>query len=152
MQKLTTRLVLWATLASLAVLLGGVAIPAIGQDDKPAAKKAATGKAKKSRGRLPSYYRMVVDEKQRETIYKVQAEYKAKINALKAELAALIKERDGKIAAVLTPEQSKKVEALKAEAKVKRAKKRSARKNKKKPAPEAPPKNDRPAPAREPTD
>ena len=135
MNKVSTQVLLWAALASLAVLLGGAASPAIGQDEKPAAKKAAAKKAKKPRGRLPAYYGEVVNEKQRETIYKIQAEYKSKIDALKAELAALMKERNKKVAAVLTPEQAKKVKELKAKAKAERAKKRPAKKKKASKAP-----------------
>ena len=57
----TTRVLAWIGLASLAIVLAGVA-PAIGQDNTPP-EKAAIEKPKKPRGRLPNYYRLVVEEK-----------------------------------------------------------------------------------------
>ena len=126
------RILLWGTLASLGIVLAGTDRPAVGQDTKPEVDKAeaepaAPAKAKKFRGRLPNYYRQVVDEKQRQTIYQIQEEYASKIAALRAQLAAVTKERDEKVAAVLTPEQLKKVEELAAEAKAKRERKKSAK-------------------------
>jgi hypothetical protein len=69
--------------------------------------------AKKSRprGRLPKYYATVVNEKQREDIYRIQEEYELKLKALQAQLDAMKKEKDQKIEAVLTPEQKKKLDA-----------------------------------------
>lgn len=86
--------------------------------------KTSAKKAKAPRGRLPAYYRKVVDREQREDIYAVQREYAARIDDLKAKLAALVKERDAKIAAVLTPQQQDKVRQLREEAKAKRAAKK----------------------------
>jgi capsule polysaccharide export protein KpsE/RkpR len=75
------------------------------------------------KGRLPNYYTDVVTEKQREDIYKIQEEYKPKIDALKTQLDALNKEMNDKISALLTAEQKKKVEdAAAAAAKAKSAK------------------------------
>ena len=128
-----------STLALLAIMLVLVHDRALSQE-KPADQKApATAKPeatapaaakprktaakprKKPRGRLPAYYKDVVDKQQREKIYAIQQEHKPQIDALKAQLAALMKERDEKIAAVLTPEQQKKVEQLRQEAKARRA-------------------------------
>lgn len=85
------------------------------QDVKPAAAE------KKPGNRLPPYYRGVVDEKQRDAIYKIQEQYRSKIDDLKAQLAAAMKERDDKIVAVLTVEQQAKIQSLSAAAKAKRA-------------------------------
>ncbi|HYW78033.1 MAG TPA: hypothetical protein VE890_00585 [Thermoguttaceae bacterium] len=76
---------------------------------------------KKFQGRLPAYYRTVVDQKQREAIYAIQKEYWTQIEALKAQLEALTKQRDEKITAVLTPEQLKQVEATALAVKAKRS-------------------------------
>ena len=106
----------------LATVLAWTALPAPGQEAAAEPKPPAGQKAKKFRGRLPSYYPQVVDEKQRETIYKIQEEYASKIADLKAQLAAITKQRDEKVIAVLTPEQLNKIEQLKAEAQQKRKK------------------------------
>lgn len=106
---------------------------AVSQDKPPAEKAADTAKPEsqpaegkkakpeKSKGRLPPYFAEVVDQKQREEIYRIQEEFGPKIDALKAQLAALAKDRDEKIAAVLTPEQAKKLGQLRDAAKAKRA-------------------------------
>jgi len=121
--------VLWTTFVLLGVLMTGSGRKALGQDGAAEAEPAVE-KTKEFRGRLPNYYRFVVDEKQRETIYTIQEEYVGRIDALKAQLAALTKERDEKVAAVLTPEQLKEVERLAAEAKAQReAKKPTTKKS-----------------------
>ena len=114
-----SRAWLWTTLASLAIAASVVAPTAFSQD-KPEDAKPAAAPQKKFKGRLPAHYRLVVDKKQRETIYGIQEEYSAQIKALKAQLADLMKQRDSKIAAVLTPQQQKKVEEAVAAAKAKR--------------------------------
>lgn len=73
------------------------------------------------RGRLPAHYGKVVTEEQRTAIYKIQEEYRPKIEALKAQLEAIEKQRDEKIAAVLTPEQKKQIEQAITQGKEKRA-------------------------------
>ena len=103
----TSRFLCWATLASLAVAFAAVTQPALGAD-------GPVRKTLSKRGRLPAHYAPVVDEKQREDIYKIQEEYRPKIEALETQLKALKKERDDKIAALLTAEQKKLVEAAKA--------------------------------------
>jgi hypothetical protein len=125
MRSVSIRLRTCCVLASLAIAAVLAGQPACAQD-KPAdasrarAKSAEQGKAAARRGILPPYFRGVVDEKQRDAIYKIQEEYGAKIAALKAQLEAATKERDAKIAALLTPEQKNKLEQLQTEAKVKR--------------------------------
>jgi hypothetical protein len=74
-------------------------------------------KKTRGRGRLPNYYANVVTEQQKDEIYKIQEEYKPKIDAAKAQLDALKKELNEKISAVLTADQKKKVEEAEAVAK-----------------------------------
>jgi hypothetical protein len=107
-------------LVSLGIVLAYLASPTVGEDKAAVARPAAAKEAKKPRGRLPSFYKEVVDQKQREAIYKIQEGYGPKIADLRAQLEALTKERDERIAAVLTPEQRKKLEDLRAAAKAKR--------------------------------
>jgi hypothetical protein len=78
------------------------------------------------KGRLPNHYAEVVTEKQKEDIYKIQEEYKPKIDALKAQLDAVNKEMNDKISAVLTADQKKKVEEAEAAAKAKSPKEEKA--------------------------
>ena len=59
----------------------------------------------------------MVNEKQREEIYKIEDEYQPKIEALQKQLDAPRKERDEKISAVLTAEQKKQLEEAAAKAK-----------------------------------
>jgi hypothetical protein len=96
-------------------------------DPKPAAKKPGPEEDEPS-GRLPPYYKDVVDDKQRDQIYSIQAEYADRIERLKRQLAELEEQRDGRIEAVLTPQQKAKVEAARAEAKSKKAAKKSKQK------------------------
>jgi Spy/CpxP family protein refolding chaperone len=70
---------------------------------------------------LPAHYAQVIDEKQRDEIYKIQEEYQPKIEALQSQLNALKKERDEKISAVLTAEQKKQVDQAAAKRKSKDA-------------------------------
>ena len=119
MRPTSTRIALWTTLGSLGIVLAYLASPTVGEDKAAAAKPAAVKEVKTPR-RLPSFFKEVVDQKQRETIYKIQEEYGPKIADLRAQLEALTKQRDEKIAAVLTPEQLKKIEDLRAAAKAKR--------------------------------
>ena len=126
------RVPAWAALVCLASILTPADFT-VAQDTKADAgaaveKKASAEKPKKFRGRLPNYYRKVVDEKQRQSIYQVQEEYASRIAALRAQLDAIMKERDEKVTAVLTPEQLQKVEQLKAAAQAEREKKKSAEK------------------------
>jgi Spy/CpxP family protein refolding chaperone len=86
------------------------------QDTK--SKKAEAKEKAPAKGRLPQYYSKAdVDDKQRDTIYKIQADYEAQIDKLTAELTALKAKRDAEIRAVLTKEQQKKLDAAIEEAK-----------------------------------
>jgi hypothetical protein len=71
--------------------------------------------------RLPAYYTRVVNQKQREQIYDVQAKYQPEIDALEEQLQALIAKRDAEIEAVLTPEQRETLAKFKADAAAQRS-------------------------------
>lgn len=122
-RKSFSQVWLWGTLVSLAIALAGAsqADSQAGSQETPSGETEAAAPQKKFQGRLPAYYRTVVDEKQRASIYAIQKEYWTQIEDLKAQLEALAKQRDEKIAAVLTPEQLKQVEATATAAKAKRA-------------------------------
>lgn len=111
-------------LGVVALVLAGMAAtqqPLRGQDTAKPEVKAAKPRAK-SRGRLPAHYGAVVDEEQREKIYRIQQGYQSQIEALQAQLAALREKQDAEIEAILTPDQKEKVKELAAAAKAKRAK------------------------------
>ena len=76
---------------------------------------------KKLHGRLPAYYRLVVSEEQRMEIYRIQAEYKDRIQSLQDQLKELKHKRDARIVSVLTEEQKKQVEEAATKAKAKKA-------------------------------
>ena len=116
------------TLASvvLAIVFLGADRLVVGQDSAADVKPAAA--EKKPGNRLPPYYRSVVDEKQRDAIYKIQEQHRSKIDDLKAQLAAAMKQRDDQIVAVLTPEQQAKIQALIAAAKAKKTVEKPAEK------------------------
>jgi hypothetical protein len=102
-----------------ALLVLSESAPRVSAADGPVAQ---TVKKVRPRGRLPKHYADVVTEKQREDIYKIQEEYKPKLEALQAQLDAMNKEMNEKIKTVLTPEQKKKVEDAEAGDKTKSAK------------------------------
>lgn len=103
MKTPTGRFLCCAALVSLAVAFAATDQRAFG-DEQPAKK------AKRVYRRLPAHYADVVNQEQREKIYKLQEEYKPKIDEIQAQLNALKKELDDKISAVLTAEQRKRVE------------------------------------------
>ena len=116
MRTIATRLVCWMMLMSLAVVFCAVEQPALGAEGKATLKKVLGRKGR----RLPAHYAQVVNEKQREEIYKIEDEYQPKIEALQKQLDALRKERDEKISAVLTAEQKKQLEEAAVKAKANR--------------------------------
>jgi hypothetical protein len=123
----------WGLAAAAVLTVAVMCTPgsAIAQDGAGSGETAA-GKAsepKKPRGRLPAYYGQVVDEKQREAIYAIQADYAGRISALQAQLDALIGERDQKVEGVLTPEQLQKVKELREKAKAAQTSRRTAEKS-----------------------
>ena len=116
MRTIATRLVCWMTLMSLAVVFIAVERPVLGAEGKTPLKKVLGRKGR----HLPAHYAQVVNEKQREEIYKIDEEYQPKIEALQKQLDSLKKERDEKISALLTPEQKKQLEEATAKAKATR--------------------------------
>jgi hypothetical protein len=79
-------------------------------------KKAAAVK-----GRLPAHFAKIVDDGQRARIYRIQAEYQAKIEPLQAELEALLAKRDAEIRNILRPEQLRQLDTRVSEAQAARA-------------------------------
>lgn len=59
--------------------------------------------------RLPPYYGEIVNETQKEAIYRIQAQYAEQIEALKAQLRDVVKQRDDAIEALLTDEQKQQL-------------------------------------------
>jgi len=97
------------------LVITGLSLPLVPQ---ATAQNGAKAMAKPAvRGRLPAYYGKIVDDAQKARIYKIQAEYSAKLDALKAELDSLTEKRDNEVRAVLTAAQQRKLEELKAAAK-----------------------------------
>jgi hypothetical protein len=95
--------------------------------DAPAAAPAADPKAKAVAkdetpgGRLPPYYKGLVDDTQRAKIYAIQAEHDPGIKQLQASVKAATAKRDAAVLAVLTPAQQEKLAKLQAEAKTKKS-------------------------------
>lgn len=102
----TSQFAYWTALSLLAVAFAMVEQTGSAGEAEATVKKVLARKGR----RLPAYYRSVVNEKQREAIYKIQEEYQPKIEALQNQLDAIKKERDEKISAVLTAEQRRRVE------------------------------------------
>ena len=80
----------------------------------PSAEKAERKKAEKLTGHLPPYYKGLVNDDQRQQIYKIMADYAPKLGDLRAQLIRTSKEQEEKIEALLTPEQKQKLAQLKA--------------------------------------
>lgn len=122
--SVVTAAVALALISSLAAAVDTKKAPS-----KTAAKKPAA--AKQPRGRLPAYYRQVVDDRQRDAIYAVQAKYRAdrdkiaeeikKVTAdLRKKLLELKEAQDQEVEAVLSEEQLAKVQKFRDEAAAKR--------------------------------
>ena len=125
--KVSTLLIIAAVFV-LGVTYGQGQPPAEQRPDRiRAPEQAPIMNPKGFRGRLPSYYGKVVDERQRQHIYAIQRRYFVQIEDLKAQLALVTEKRDAEVALVLSPQQHQEVQRLKAEAKAKRdAKKKRA--------------------------
>ena len=123
MSRLSSRNVLAFGSAALlgAALLLNLAVA----QPKPAAKGKAVAGAEapaKAKGRLPAYYKDIVDNKQKETIYGIQADYKAKIDALQEQIDKLTADRDAAVENVLSAAQKTKLKAAKEAAAAKKKK------------------------------
>jgi len=103
----------WLSLFALLVLAGPVS--SFAQENPPKKKNAEPA------GRLPAYYKDVVDEAQRKKIYEIQAKYKVKIEVLSEEVKSLQAQQNKEIEALLSPEQKEKLAKVKAEADKKKA-------------------------------
>ena len=101
--------------------------PSFGQQEQTddSAKTAPT--TKKVRRRLPAHFSALVSQKQRATIYQLQADYAVQMDKLRAQLDTLITDRDREIDAVLDPEQMTEVSKKRIAAKEKRAARSSAK-------------------------
>ena len=133
-----SKLFPWQVLsvATALVLSGVLSLNLAMAQPKPAAKAAkpepaateAAAPEKKARakanpkGRLPAYYKEIVDEKQKTKIYEIQADFNARMEALEGQLAKLAADRDSAVEGVLTPEQKDKLKKAKDEAAAKRKK------------------------------
>ena len=142
----------------VALALAGIVSqqPLRGQEATPKPEAKAAKPRAKPRGRLPAHYGAVVDEEQREKIYRIQQGYQSQIEALQAQLATLREKQASEIEAVLSPEQKEKVKQLAAAAKAKRAKSaegedaenKDAGDDSKSPAAATPPAGEKPAEAK----
>ena len=94
---------------------------------EPSSAKPKT--RKKSRGRLPAYYAKVVNQKQREDIYEVQARYATMIADLQKQIDELASKRDQEVQAVLSDSQLAEIQKLKDEAKARRTARRTKTKS-----------------------
>ena len=86
---------------------------------KEAAADDASDDAK-AKGRLPAYFKEVVDSQQRDKIYDLQSDYAAKIAPLQEQIKKLVAERDSAVEKVLTAEQQSKLKKIRDEATAKR--------------------------------
>ena len=73
---------------------GGLATRAVGQDatmTKPtvAGSQSETAESGQQGGRLPRYFAAIVDQGQRDEIYRIQAGYRTRISKLRAQLTAV---------------------------------------------------------------
>ncbi len=89
--------------------------------------KSTKGKTTRNSGRLPRYFASLVDDEQRQEIYKIQASYREKIEELEAELAKLEVAQMSEIEEVLTATQLKKLSGLREDAAASSAPKSAAK-------------------------
>ncbi len=93
----------------------GIKMIASSEIDEPKSQ-AASSTATLLKGRLPRYFAAFVNLKQRQTIYRLQGEYKSRIDELQKKLAELKAEEQAAYDAVLTDAQLKEVETLRVQA------------------------------------
>lgn len=115
----------WKVLSagSVTVLCAALSLNLAVAQSKPAAKaKAGAEAAAKPKGRLPAYYKDIVDDKQRDAIYSIQADYKAKIDALQEQIDKLTADRDTAVENVLSAVQKDKLKKAREAAAAKKKK------------------------------
>lgn len=90
------------------VLALALFVPGSAQDKKD--DKKGEEPAKKYKGTLPSGYgKLKLSDQQKQTIYKLQAEYKEKLDALEKQKAKLLSDRKAAYEKVLSKEQLKQL-------------------------------------------
>jgi len=116
----------WKVLSvgSVAVLCAAISLNfALAQKPAAKAKGAAAAEApEKVKGRLPPYYKDIVDEKQKTQIYTIQADFNGKIAALKEQIDKLETDRDAAVENVLSAAQKTKLKVAKEAAAAKKKK------------------------------
>ncbi len=105
---------------SLLALAAATWSPLTGQEKKSEGKAKVV--KKEAKGRLPAFYKNVVTDEQRQSIYKIQEKYATQIEDLQAQLDDVRKKQADEIEGLLSKEQRDKVSALKAEADAKKKK------------------------------
>ena len=106
------RCLLVCALASFCVTAIGAEKKSSTKSTKSTASKAKTTDQEQLTGRLPRYFSSLVDEKQRDEIYEIQASYRDKIEELEKQLADLRSKEMAAIEKVLTTTQRKKLADL----------------------------------------
>ncbi len=106
------RCLLVCALASFCVTAIGAEKKSSTKSTKTTASKAKTTDQEGLTGRLPRYFSSLVDEKQRDEIYEIQASYRDKIEELEKQLADLRSKEMAAIEKVLTTTQRKKLADL----------------------------------------
>jgi hypothetical protein len=105
--------------------------------EKKSGKKAAAANDDNEGNRLPAHFGDLVDDSQREAIYKIQDEFRPQIEELEAKLTAARDKMRAAMRDVLTPEQQKKLDDALAKAKKGKGGAKAKRAKAKKPAAEA---------------
>lgn len=115
----------WAWLGLM--LLTAAPLVAAGQEPAANQEPSSAPAVKKFRGRLPAHYGRVVSSEQREKIYQLQADYAAKVEALKQQMEKLLADRDAAVEGVLTADQRRQIAKLRDEAQAARAARAAAK-------------------------
>lgn len=99
-----------------------LALFAMGWEVLQSADPPVPGMPAKARGRLPTHFKDVVTETQRQKIYAIQAKYDAEIDGLAARIKRLQAEQMREMEGVLEPDQVAKLKRLRAAAEAKKKK------------------------------
>lgn len=99
-----------------------LALFAMGLEVLQSADPPVPGMPAKARGRLPTHFKDVVTETQRQKIYAIQAKYDAEIDGLAARIKRLQAEQMREMEGVLEPDQVAKLKRLRAAAEAKKKK------------------------------